>query len=88
MADKKHGREIAFVETYDEAVKTAIEKAFLRHGVSYLIKVDKVHDVKKGLFESKKKYSFHISRFQEDEAKAVMANNNLNQNDVNYLVKM
>ena len=43
---------------------------------------------KKGLFESKKKYSFHISRFQEDEAKAVMANNNLNQNDVNYLVKM
>lgn len=86
MAEKKHGREIAFVETYDETIKGAIEKAFLRHGVSYLIKVDKVHDVKKGLFESKKKYSFHISRFQEDEAKAVMAKNNLDQDSITYLV--
>ena len=50
MTEKNHGREIAFVETYDEGIKGTIEKAFLNHGVSYLIKVDKVRDVKKGLF--------------------------------------
>ena len=90
MAEKKHGREIAFVETYDEAVKGAIEKAFLRHSVSYLIKVDKVRDVKKGLFESKKKYSFHISRFQEDEAKTAMSDQNLvqYQDSIIYLIQV
>ena len=42
MAEKNNGREIAFVETYEEEIKNAIEKTFLKHGVSYLIKVDKV----------------------------------------------
>ena len=88
MAEKKHGREIAFVETYDEIVKGAIEKAFLKHGVSYLIKVDKVHDVKKGLFETKKKYSFHINKYQQDEAKVAMSDKNLDQNNIIYLVEV
>mgnify|MGYP007027042596 CR=1 FL=1 len=58
MTEKNHGREIAFVETYDEGIKGTIEKAFLNHGVSYLIKVDKVRGVKKGLFESKRSFLF------------------------------
>lgn len=86
MAEKKQGREIAFVETYDETVKKTIEKAFLKHGISYLIKVDKVRDMKKGRFESKMKYSFHINRFQEDEAKAAMNEKNLDNNSIIYLV--
>jgi hypothetical protein len=64
--------EIPFVETYDEAVKKTIEKTFLNHGVSYLIKVDKVRDVKKGHFESRTKYSFRINRFQKEEARAAI----------------
>ena len=39
MADKKQGREIAFVETYEETAKKTIEKAFLKHGVSYLTRL-------------------------------------------------
>ena len=85
MTEKNHGREIAFVETYDEAIKSTIEKAFLNHGVSYLIKVDKVRDVKKGLFESRKKFSFYINRYQEDEAKAAMQEANLEDKDIVYL---
>ena len=34
MAEKNNGREIAFVETYEEEIKNAIEKTFLKHGVS------------------------------------------------------
>lgn len=86
MTARKQEREIAFVETYDETMKTAIEKVFLKHGVSYLIKVDKVRAVKKGLFESKKKYSFHINRLQEEEAKAALLDSSLNEDNIIYLV--
>ena len=86
MTEKNHGREIAFVETYDEGRKGTIEKAFLNHGVSYLIKVDKVRDVKKGLFESKKKFSFYINRYQQDEARAAMQGKNMDEDKVMYLI--
>ena len=69
----------------DEEIKNAIEKTFLKHGVSYLIKVDKVRNRKKGLFESQKKFSFYINRYQEDEAKAAMEDTNLKDEDVVYL---
>ena len=85
MAEKNNGREIAFVETYEEEIKSAIEKTFLKHGVSYLIKVDKVRKRKKGLFESQKKFSFYINRYQEDEARAAMEDTNLEEKDVVYL---
>lgn len=57
------------MKSYEEEIKNAIEKTFLKHGVSYLIKVGKVRNRKKGLFESQKKFSFYINRYQEDEAK-------------------
>ena len=85
MAEKNNGREIAFVETYEEEIKNAIEKTFLKHGVSYLSKVDKVRNRKKGLFESQKKFSFYINRYQEDEAKAAMEDTNLKDEGVVYL---
>lgn len=85
MTEKKHAREIAFVETYDEAVKKTIEKTFLNHSVSYLIKVDKVRDVKKGHFDSKMKYSFYINRFQADEARAAIEEKVLDNNSIVYL---
>ena len=72
MTEKRQGREAAFAETYDEAVKRTIEKAFLKQGISYLIKVDKVREMKKGHFESKMKYSFHINRLQTEEARAAL----------------
>ena len=86
MTEKIHGREIAFVETYDEGMKGTIEKAFLSHGVSYLIKVDKVRDVKKGLFESRKKFSFYINRYQEEEARAAMQDKSMDEDKVVYLI--
>lgn len=86
MTEKKYGREIAFVETYDEEIKGKIEKTFLNHGVSYLIKVDKVRDVKKGLFESKKKFSFYINRYQQDEAKAAMQEKSVDEDKIMYLI--
>ncbi|MBQ2451665.1 MAG: hypothetical protein II273_08870 [Lachnospiraceae bacterium] len=86
MTEKNHGREIAFVETYDEGIKGTIEKAFLNHGVSYLIKVDKVRDVKKGLFESKKKFSFYINRYQQDEARAAMQGKCMDEDKIMYLI--
>lgn len=86
MTEKNQGREIAFVETYDEMVKGAIEKAFLNHGISYLIKVDKVRDRKKGLFDSRKKYSFYINRFQQEDAKDAMQEKQLENEDVMYLI--
>ncbi|MBQ2934948.1 MAG: hypothetical protein IJD96_01795 [Lachnospiraceae bacterium] len=86
MTEKNHGRGIAFVETYDEGIKSTIEKAFLNHGVSYLIKVDKVRDVKKGLFESKKKFSFYINRYQQDEARAAMQGKSMDEDKIMYLI--
>jgi len=85
MADKNHGKEIAFAETLEEETKNAIEKTFLKYGVSYLIKVDKVHDRKKGLFESHKKYSFYINRYQEEEAKAAMLAAQIDDKNIVYL---
>lgn len=86
MTEKNRRREIAFVETYDEEIKSTIEKAFLNHGVSYLIKVDKVRDVKKGLFESKKKYSFYINRYQEEEARVAMQEKSMDEEKGVYLI--
>lgn len=86
MTEKNHGREIAFVETYDEGIKGIIEKAFLNHGVSYLIKVDKVRDMKKGLFESKKKFSFYINRYQQDEAREAMQGKCMDEDKIMYLI--
>lgn len=86
MTEKNHGRGIAFVETYDEGIKSTIEKAFLNHGVSYLIKVDKVRDVKKGLFESKKKFSFYINRYQQDEARTAMQGKSMDEDKIMYLI--
>lgn len=87
MANKIYGQEVPFVETMDEAVKSMIERAFLKKGVSYLIKVDKVIDRKKGLFEKSKKYSFYISRFQEDQAKSAMAESEFEEDSVVFLIQ-
>ena len=38
MAEKNNGREIAFVETYEEEIKNAIEKTFLLRTLSTLIR--------------------------------------------------
>lgn len=86
MAEKRQGREIAFAETYDEAAKKTIEKAFLKQGISYLIKVDKVREMKKGHFDSRMKYSFHINKLQSEEAKAALAVQNLDETSVHYLI--
>lgn len=84
MAGKIQGREVAFVETYDETAKKTIEKTFLKHGISYLIKVDKVRDMKKGRLECRMKYSFYINRFQADEAKAAIKEKELDADSVSY----
>lgn len=86
MAEKRQGREIAFAETYDEAVKKTIEKAFLKQGISYLIKVDKVREMKKCHFDSRMKYSFHINKLQTEEAKAALAVQELDEISVHYLI--
>ncbi|MDE6621258.1 MAG: hypothetical protein K2K74_12380 [Lachnospiraceae bacterium] len=86
MTEKRRGREIAFAETYEEAVKKTIEKAFLKQGISYLIKVDKVREMKKGHFESKMKYSFHINMLQTEKAKAALAVQNLDEGSVHYMI--
>jgi len=85
MTEKKQEREGIFAETCDEEAKRIIEKAFLKHGVSYLIKVDKVRDMKKGRFESKLKYSFHINKFQTEEARAALTEQNLDETRVHYM---
>lgn len=85
MTVKIQEREIAFVATYDEAVKGTIEKAFLRHGVSYLIKMEKTKKYEKGRFETKVKYLFQINRFQEDEARAALSEKELSEESVTYL---
>jgi hypothetical protein len=86
MTEKKLGREVAFVETYNESTKKIIEKAFLKQGVSYLIKVDKVREMKKGHFECRMKYSFYINRLQTEEAQNAMALQDLDENSINYLM--
>lgn len=86
MTEKRRGREVVFAETCDENVKKTIEKVFLIQGVSYLIKVDKVRDMKKGHFESRTKYSFQINRLQTEEAKAALAVLELDENSVHYLI--
>lgn len=86
MTEKRQGREIAFTETYDEAVKKIIEKAFLKQGISYLLKVDKVREMKKGHFDSRMKYSFHINRLQAEEARAALAAQHLDETSVHYLI--
>lgn len=86
MAEKRQGREVTFAETYDEDVKKAIEKVFLKQRISYLIKVDKVRDVKKGHFESRMKYSFQINRLQAEDAKAALTTQELDENSIHYLI--
>lgn len=86
MAEKRQGREIAFAETYDETVKRTIEKAFLKQGISYLIKVDKVREMKKGHFESRMKYTFQINRLQTEEAKDALTMQNLDETSFHYLI--
>lgn len=82
---KVREREIAFVATYDTAVKGTIEKAFLRHRISYLIKMEKIKKYEKGRFETKVKYLFRINRFQEDEARAALSEKVLSEESVTYL---
>ncbi len=86
MAEKRQGRETAFAETFDETVKKTIEKAFLKQGISYLIKVDKVREMKKGHFESRLRYSFQINRLQTEEAKAALAMQDLGEDKIHYLI--
>jgi hypothetical protein len=74
-----------FVETYDETVKKAIEKTFLEHDISFLIKIDKVRDVKKGLFEAKTKYSFRVNRFQVEEARAAIEEKTLDNENIIFM---
>jgi hypothetical protein len=74
-----------FVETYDETAKIAIEKTFLEHDISFLIKVDKVRDMKKGLFEARKKYSFRVNRFQVEEARAAIEEKALDNNNIIFI---
>ena len=82
---KVREREIAFVATYDPAVKSTIEKAFLKHRISYLIKMDKIKKYEKGRFETKIKYLFRINRYQEDEARAALSEKELSEESITYL---
>ena len=70
MADKKQGREIAFVETYEETAKKTIEKAF------------KVREMKIGHFECKVKYSFYVNRFQREDAKVAIGEEHLDESTI------
>ena len=85
MAFKVNGREISFVSTYDEAAKGTIEKAFLRNGVSYLIKMEKTKKYENGRFATRMKYLFRINRFQEDEARAALSGKDFSEEIVTYL---
>ena len=82
---KVREREIAFVATYDTAVKSTIEKAFLKHRISYLIIMDKIKKYEKGRFETKIKYLFRINRYQEDEARAALSEKELSEESITYL---
>lgn len=85
MTEKMQGREIAFVETYDEEVKKIIERTFLMHNVSYLIKVDKLANRKKEHLGSKMKYTFQINKYQQDEARAAIEEKTLEENSFKFL---
>lgn len=85
MAERIQGREIALVATCDESVKKSIEKAFLAHGVSYLIKVGKVRERKNGRYGCRMRYSFYVNRFQTDEARAAVAERALDEDSFTYL---
>lgn len=85
MTVRVQEREIAFVATYDETAKGTIEKAFLRNGVSYLIKMEKIKKYEKGHFETRMKYLFHINRFQKDEARVALSEKQLSEESVTYL---
>jgi hypothetical protein len=74
-----------FVETYDEAVKKAVEKTFLEHDISFLIKVDKVRSMGKGLFEAKTKYSFRVNKFQLEEARAAIEEKALDNDNLTII---
>jgi hypothetical protein len=74
-----------FVETYDESVKKAIEKTLLEKDISFLIKVDKVRDVRKGLFEARMRYSFRVNRFQLEEARAAIEEKALDNNNIIFI---
>jgi hypothetical protein len=74
-----------FVETYDETVKKAVEKAFLEHDISFLIKVDKVRGMGKGLFEAKTKYSFRVNKFQLEEARAAIEEKALDNDNLTII---
>lgn len=88
MTEKKRGREIVFVETYDEDMKGTVEKTLLKHGISYLIKVDKVREVKRGRLESRKKFSFYINRYQEEEARAAMQESGVKENKAKEILNV
>ena len=81
-----HEGVIARTILFDETVKKTIEKAFLKQGISYLIKVDKVREMKKGHFESRLRYSFQINRLQTEEAKAALAMQDLGEDKIHYLI--
>ena len=66
----------------EETAKKTIEKAFLKHGVSYLIKVDKVREMKIGHFECKVKYSFYVNRFQREDAKVAIGEEHLDESTI------
>lgn len=85
MTEKKQGREIAFIETYEEEVKKTIERAFLTHNVSYLIKVEKMANRKKEHLGSKMKYTFQINKYQQDEAKTAIEEKDLEEDSFKFL---
>lgn len=85
MALRVNRREISFVSTYDEAAKGMIEKAFLRNGVSYLIKMEKIKKYENGHFATRIKYLFRINKFQADEARAALSGKVFSEESVTYL---
>lgn len=64
--------QVAFIQTSDEQAKGAIEKAFLRNGISYLVRIDQNIMSKIRFLKAKKKYAFYINRFQIEEADELM----------------
>ena len=86
MAGMIRKRDIALVETCDGIAKEEIGRLFSRNGISYLIKTNKIREVRRGRFMTQNKYSFIINRFQEDEAREVLENKYMLQNELAYMV--
>ena len=86
MAGIIRKRDIALVETCDGIAKEEIGRLFSRNGISYLIKTNKIREVRRGRFMTQNKYSFIINRFQEDEAREVLENKYMLQNELAYMV--